>query len=197
VSIPQATREIAQRWRDMSEEAKLPFYKSAELDRERYQSEMAVWQPKANAAKVVEDQEADAALYDANGKKKRGRKPRPRAPEGQPQRAKSAYIAVLCEKREAVISAHPGMSFTEVTKHLAEQWRNMSPDLKKPYQDKGDANRVEYASAKKEWDSLQEAKAFERLEKFTQMVAKTKKGFEGAAPEPGASEVAPLPSPAT
>jgi len=166
VSIPEATRAIAQRWREMSDSDKSEYHKEAEADRQRYQREMAEWQPKAQAAAAADAHEAERALYDDDGKKKRGRRPRPKAPEGQPKRARSAYIEFLCDKRDTFAQQHPDMSFPEVTKHLAAEWRSMDDAARAPFKELGERNRLAYSAAKKEWDATVSRRAHERLERY-------------------------------
>jgi len=166
VSIPEATRAIAQRWREMSDGDKSEYHKEAEADRQRYQREMAEWQPKAQAAAAADAHEAERALYDDDGKKKRGRRPRPKAPEGQPKRARSAYIEFLCNKRDTFAQQHPDMSFPEVTKHLASEWRSMDDVARAPFKELGERNRLAYSAAKKDWDATVARRAHERLERY-------------------------------
>lgn len=51
------------------------------------------------------------------------------------------YIRYLNDRREAVRTANPALSFAEITKILANEWSNLPVDKKQQYLDAAEQDR--------------------------------------------------------
>ncbi|MCJ1310253.1 High mobility group [Agyrium rufum] len=77
---------------------------------------------------------------DVTGKKKKD----PNAPK----RGLSAYMFFANEQRENVRRDNPGISFGGVGKVLGEQWKNLTPKDREPYENKAKVDKARYESEK-------------------------------------------------
>jgi len=87
-------------------------------------------------------------------KKKRAKKERdPNAPK----RATTAYFLYCAKARPDARKVHPEMKVTEIAKILAEQWRNLSADEKKPFLDQANIEKERYQKAKAAYDATKKS----------------------------------------
>ncbi|KAI9298076.1 high mobility group box [Neoconidiobolus thromboides FSU 785] len=56
-------------------------------------------------------------------------------------------------ERENVIKENPNISFGEIGKILGQKWKGMTPEDKKPFEDKAKEDKVRYEKEKKTYDS--------------------------------------------
>merc|ERR1712194_516354 len=70
----------------------------------------------------------------------------PKAPAG------GGYAVYLAENRESIVKSLPaGSKMTDVAKKAGENWKALSETSKKPYVDKYEKKRAEYARAMEEY----------------------------------------------
>lgn len=65
-----------------------------------------------------------------------------------PKRALSAYMYFVQAKRQEIKNANPDLSFGELTKHLAQMWKDLSEEDKAPYAKQAAADKERYAKEK-------------------------------------------------
>jgi hypothetical protein len=61
-----------------------------------------------------------------------------------PRHPPTGYVRYLNDQREAVRAANPNLSFSEITKILANEWTNLLVDKKQQYLDAAEQDRVRY-----------------------------------------------------
>lgn len=59
------------------------------------------------------------------------------------RRAHSAWIFFTTENRPAIRKAHPDAEFGEIAKLVAKQWKTLSPEEKKPYEDQAREEKLQ------------------------------------------------------
>merc|ERR1712173_186583 len=73
----------------------------------------------------------------ANGGKKSKKSPKkPKAPESMPKRPMSSYFLFANERRESMKLEHPDKKLTELSKYIGAEWKVISAEDKKSYEDK-------------------------------------------------------------
>jgi hypothetical protein len=63
-----------------------------------------------------------------------------------PKRCKSAYLLYQNAMRDTFKAQYPAMSFGELSKHTSEQYKKLSAEEKKGWQDKAEADKERYES---------------------------------------------------
>jgi galactose-1-phosphate uridylyltransferase len=107
--MPEITKFLATRWKDMSDEKKAKYVTMADEDKERYADEMKDYVP-------TPESELPAP-------RKRGRPSTKKKREG-PVRARTSYILFCSEMRQQTAESHPEMSGKQVTAELGRLWKN-------------------------------------------------------------------------
>eukprot|EP00286_Rhodomonas_abbreviata_P021096 CAMPEP_0181305358 /NCGR_PEP_ID=MMETSP1101-20121128/9683_1 /TAXON_ID=46948 /ORGANISM="Rhodomonas abbreviata, Strain Caron Lab Isolate" /LENGTH=795 /DNA_ID=CAMNT_0023411261 /DNA_START=27 /DNA_END=2414 /DNA_ORIENTATION=+ len=84
-----------------------------------------------------------------------------------PKRAKSAWLLFCDAKREEVKENNPGIAFTEINAKISEQWNKLTPEEKKPFEDKAKKLSETYKEDKAKYDkeNPEAAKAGKRKKK--------------------------------
>ena len=68
-----------------------------------------------------------------------------------PKRALSSFMFYSNAVRDTVRKAQPNIPFSEVAKVIGQQWRGLSAEDKKPYDDMATADKARYAQEKKNY----------------------------------------------
>ena len=76
---------------------------------------------------------ANAAVADGATKKRTRKEKKPKDPKA-PKRPPSAYLLYQNSVREGIRGANPNMAYKEVLGVIAEQWKGLSPDERKVYE---------------------------------------------------------------
>eukprot|EP00288_Rhodomonas_lens_P010443 CAMPEP_0177722626 /NCGR_PEP_ID=MMETSP0484_2-20121128/17782_1 /TAXON_ID=354590 /ORGANISM="Rhodomonas lens, Strain RHODO" /LENGTH=783 /DNA_ID=CAMNT_0019235013 /DNA_START=50 /DNA_END=2401 /DNA_ORIENTATION=+ len=100
---------------------------------------------KAKKAKAKEKKKSSEGGDAPKGKK--GKKD-PNAPK----KAKSAWLLFCDAKREQIKEENPGIEFTQINGKIAELWKALSPEDKKPYEDKAKGLAAAYKDEKAKYD---------------------------------------------
>lgn len=72
-----------------------------------------------------------------------------------PKRSLSAYMFFANDTRDSVRSENPGISFGQVGKLLGEKWKDLSPEEKKPYEEKAENDKKRYEEEKAAYQAQQ------------------------------------------
>jgi high mobility group protein B2 len=124
--VAQWTKEVSVKWRALTDSQKKPFEAQAATDRERYQSQMAIYKPTGAHGK------RGAAAKDPN----------------KPKRAQSAYFLFLADFREKNRSKfqHDG-GHKDLIRAAGEGWNKLTDGEKAPYQKKHEEEKAKYEVA--------------------------------------------------
>lgn len=72
------------------------------------------------------------------------------------------YVRYLNDRREAVRTDNPSMSFAEITKILASEWSNLPVDRKQQYLEAAEQDRERYT---KEYNAYKQTEAYKNFTK--------------------------------
>ncbi|CAH1116539.1 unnamed protein product [Phaedon cochleariae] len=86
----------------------------------------------------------------------------------------TGYVRYLNDRREAVRTTNPALSFAEITKMLASEWSNLPADKKQQYLDAAEQDRERYT---KEYNAYKQTEAY-KLFKDQQLEKKVKEKDE-------------------
>ncbi|KAF7284910.1 hypothetical protein GWI33_017391 [Rhynchophorus ferrugineus] len=90
-------------------------------------------------------------------KAKKRKKPKDSTAPRQPL---TGYIRYLNDRREAVRSANPTLSFADITKILAGEWSNLPSDKKQQYLDAAEQDRERYI---REYEAYKQTEAYKQF----------------------------------
>lgn len=144
LSFGELCKVLSPVWKQMSTEDKKPYVEAYQRDKLRYAQQMA---------NLSEDQKKILRAH-----KRRKRKLR----EGKPKASVSAYMLYVCSARPDVVKQNPDISFQEIGKTLGQQWRNLSEEDRKLYNDKALEDRKRYEREIEEWKKNEELKKQQR-----------------------------------
>lgn len=122
------SKECADLWREMDDPDKVKYVAQAQKDKERYEREMALYQP-------ADDEEGSR-----RGKKGRRKKKDP----NMPKRSMSGFMFFSRAKRPKLRERNPGASVGELAKQLGAAWKIMTPEQKVPYEEEARDDRLRY-----------------------------------------------------
>lgn len=74
----------------------------------------------------------------------------------------TGYVRYLNDRREAVRTGHPNLSFAEITKMLASEWSNLPADKKQEYLDAAEQDRERYT---REYNAYKQTEAYKEFTK--------------------------------
>lgn len=69
-----------------------------------------------------------------------------------PKKPSTPYLIFASEKRPIIKAEHPDISVTDATKLIAKEWKEITPEQKEYYLNKGKEKREAYDIVKKEYD---------------------------------------------
>lgn len=113
---------VSQAWKNLSCKDRAVFLDLAKKDKERYETEKANY---TGPWKIVDFKDRNT-----------------------PKRPMSAFLAYSNARRKEVTESNPTLSNGEISKVLAEMWRDASPERKQLYRDQENALRLKYKRSK-------------------------------------------------
>lgn len=125
LSFGDISRLVGQKFKQLSGEEKEKYEKIAAKEKERYKRQMENYKPPAADPDSPDDESNAGTKSDKKGKKKKD----PNAPK----RPLNAYTLYASEHRSKVKEANPDMSFPEITKLVAAQYKALSSEEKQKY----------------------------------------------------------------
>jgi len=139
-------KTAGEQWRNLAAEIKAPYEKKAAAAKAEYDAALESF--KQTGGEVVRKRKADK---DAKPKKD---KDAPKKPSG------GGYGVFLSENREKIVKSLPAGSnvISDVAKTAGAQWKALSGDEKKPYEEKYAEKMKEYQVAMEEYSKAQTAK---------------------------------------
>ena len=70
-----------------------------------------------------------------------------------PKRPLSAFFVFSADRRAAIKEEQPELAVKDIARALGAEWSELSDDDKKPYQDKAEVLKVNYAKAMEEYNA--------------------------------------------
>jgi len=165
-------KTAAAQWKDLPAEKKAPYEKNAAAAKAEYDTALASF--KQMGGEVVRKRKADK---DAKPKKD---KDAPKKPSG------GGYGQFLAENREKIVKSLPTGSnvITDTAKAAGAQWKALSQDEKKPYEDKFAEKMKQFQAAMEEYKANQAAEKEEEEPNPTPKKAKKTEKIEKASSPP-------------
>ncbi|CAF2855392.1 unnamed protein product [Rotaria sp. Silwood2] len=119
-NFSEFSKKCAEKWKTMTESDKAKFAAQAEVDKQRFEREMAVYQPGEKRTK----------------KKKKD----PLAPK----RPLSAFFHYCKEERPKLKALNSSLSVGEIAKELGDRWNHTGPDGKQIYEEAAQRDKERY-----------------------------------------------------
>lgn len=79
--------------------------------------------------------------FDVDDKQKRAAK---KTKSKRPKGASSAYNIYVAEHRQALASAEPGLSFGDLSKRVSADWKQLTEEQRKPYEERAAEDKKRY-----------------------------------------------------
>ncbi len=134
MTFKERTQKMASAWKALSDAEKQPYVDQSKADKSRYEG----------ALESFLEENPEVAK---NNKRKRKRL------EGEPKRAKTAYIFFTIESRDRVKNENPEMKTTEILKELGKQWKTLNDSKKSKYEEMAKNDSARYKQEKETWDA--------------------------------------------
>ncbi|KAL9190387.1 hypothetical protein ACHAXT_007598 [Thalassiosira profunda] len=166
--IGEVAKIMSERWKKLSDEEQQSYRDHYEENKKAYEVELAAYEARKPVVYEGENPEAESVAA-APAKKGRKRKD-PNAPKG-PKQACIYYQVDVRDKFTA-----PGKKSDEVYKLIAESWKKLSDEEKKPYKDLAAEDKKRYSEELAVYEANKPAEKAGALE----TAAATKKGGKKA-----------------
>jgi len=118
-NFSEFSKKCSEKWKTMTESEKSRFAAQAEVDKQRFEREMAVYQP---------------------GEKRKKKKKDPLAPK----RPLSAFFHYCKEERPKLKAMNPSLSVGEIAKELGDRWNHTAPEGKQTYEEAAQRDKERY-----------------------------------------------------
>jgi hypothetical protein len=135
MSATEITKEVARLWRDADEDVKSEYKEKALEDKKRYEEEMENYLPSEGFEKEI--------------KTKKSKEKDPNAPK----KPCTAYIIFSSDFRKKVKEEEPTISTTDITKRLAQMWKDVDDKTKSKYEKKALEDKKRYEEELKDYNS--------------------------------------------
>jgi len=120
-----------------------------------------IWKPASEqqASDTMSESEGEAKMKKGGKRKSAGKKEkqskksdgkakRAKKDKNAPKRGRSAYIYFCEAERSEVKASNPNFGFGDIAKELADKWKQLSEDEKKPFGAKADRDKKRYEREK-------------------------------------------------
>lgn len=169
--ITEISKLIAAEWKTMSEEDKSKYVDQAKKDKDEYAIKLAKyketedWKNYEKAMKKWNDanpkngkgsrggKSSKSSKSKGKGKEKALKKPvRPKETQhGAPKKPSTSYFIFTSDKRPEITKNYPEKKVTEIAKMLGDEWKGISDEEKKKYQEKATKLKNVYDSEIAKW----------------------------------------------
>lgn len=134
MDFTERTQTMSRKWKELDEDGKTEYVEKSHADKDRYEKEL----------KEFLEEHPEALKYQPK-KRKRIKE------EGEPKRAKTAYIFYTMDQRPKVKEANPEMESKDIMRELGKMWKKLSESKKRKYNDMAHKDSKRYKREKKEW----------------------------------------------
>jgi hypothetical protein len=121
----EVSKKISEDWKVLSEAQKKVYADKAAEDKKRYDAEMKHYKPPVGGEDESDDRPKKKAKKDPDA----------------PKRGQNAYMFFVNELREKMKAENTTMKAPDLAKFAGEKWRTMTPEEKKPYDEKAAADK--------------------------------------------------------
>jgi hypothetical protein len=146
MSFGQLSKYTSHMYKNLSTEEKAAWEQVAQQDKERFEAEMAAYEPPpghdARGVLVVEEE-----AYGGGGRKRK----RPRDPSA-PKRNKGSFVLFAEEERPRIKSEFPDIKFTDMGVILGERWRALTALQKTRFEGLANEDKIRFANAMEEYN---------------------------------------------
>lgn len=129
-------RELAKRWKALTESEKAPYVARSAQDKQRHALEMQGYE----------------APPDDDGGKKRAKKAKKVKDPNAPKKPLTAYFVFQSAKRAELKAVNPDMKMGEMSKLIGAAWKALSEDGQRPFIEKAAELKIQYAIDKAAYD---------------------------------------------
>ena len=149
MTFGQLSKHTSQEYKNLSEEERNKWKELADLDKQRYEKEIAKYEPPPG--------------YDKTGVLIASKEPGPRKytkkvkDPNAPKRARGPFVYFTLDCRPEIIKEFPDIKFTDLGHLMGQKWRALTPDQKKKYQDLAEQDKTRFQDEMKEYNATQAA----------------------------------------
>lgn len=118
--------------------------------------------------------------------KSRSKKKKNKLGVSAPRQPLTGYIRYLNSRRDTLRTDNPNLTFADITKILAQEWANLTPEDKRPYQEAGEQDRERYLQEMETYKKTDAYKEYLRQQEESKQKVKEKLKPE---PEPKKAKV--------
>ena len=101
-----------------------------------------------------------------------------------PRQPLTGYVRYLNSRRDTLRNDNPNLTFPDITKILAQEWANLSPEDKKPYQEAGEQDRERYLQEMETYKKTDAYKEYLRKQEEVKQKGKEKEKVKEKEKEP-------------
>lgn len=136
VDFKARTQKMAAAWKAMTPEQRAPYATQAEEDKSRYETALS-------------------SFLEENPEVAKTTKRKRKHVEGEPKRAKTAYIFFTMEERAKVVAETPDMKTTEIMQDLGKRWKKIAPSKKSKFEEMAKNDSARYQAEHSAWKASQ------------------------------------------
>jgi len=171
--VTDIAKMIAQEWKAMEESQKKPYNEKAVDLKKKYDEDIAAYKKTDNYKEYEKrlkqfkqdkkDGEVEASGKGKKGKGGKGGKPPPKPKDANaPKRAQSAYFFFSNVRRPKLRADNKDLKMTEIAKLTGEEWKNLSSEEKKPYEDQAAVDKERYQKEQEAYTKTDNYKKFQQ-----------------------------------
>uniref|UniRef100_A0A8C8RJ41 Transcription factor A, mitochondrial n=1 Tax=Pelusios castaneus TaxID=367368 RepID=A0A8C8RJ41_9SAUR len=145
LGILEITKKIAHAWKELPASEKQLYEAAAEVDRQAYKEELALYQAQLSPTERVALKEEKRQKQ---AKRRAYKKKRETTVLGKPKRPRSSFNIFMAEHFQEA----KGISGQAKMKNLFEEWKNLSSSQKQTYVQLAEDDKVRYENEMKLWE---------------------------------------------
>ncbi|KAL5727091.1 hypothetical protein ACHQM5_000323 [Ranunculus cassubicifolius] len=171
---------LGAKWKNVTDEEKKPYEEQYQSDKEAYLQVIGKEKRENEAMKLLEEeqkqktamelleqylqykQEADEEIKSKNKKAKKVKDPL------KPKKSLTAFFLYMKDRRAALVEEKKNVS--EIAKITGEEWKNMSEEARKPYEEVAKSQKEEYLKEVEVYNQKKEEEAATRLQEEDELM---------------------------
>jgi len=167
--LTELSKLISVEWKELSDEQKEKYASKAKKAKDKYDKNLAAYKKTEDYAKYQQkleywkQSEKEAAKMDESGAPvKKVSLPRKPKDANCPKRSASSYFLFGNSVRARIKAENPDLKVTEIAKLIGEEWRKLSEEEKKPFNDEAIKLKAKYLEAMEKYRGSKEEAAFKK-----------------------------------
>lgn len=171
LTVAEISKEIGERWKTLSSDKRDYYMREASLLKKKHlvnhpnfiytrrsKAELAEAGRQSRAhRKAQENDQSGLGLNGDPPRDPRGRKKKRHKNPTAPKHPMSGFLFYLSAVRPKIAQQYPGSTVGPISKLIAQQWRDMDPADREPWNQKADDDKKRYASEMREYAKTVEA----------------------------------------